>query len=61
MKNNNQLLLIRKQAQIAKASLAELNHEIPESVENIHSRAHLAVDAILAMTDQLGSEKAEAV
>lgn len=61
MKNNNQLLLIRKQAQIAKASLAELNCDIPEAAETVHSRAHLAVDAILAMTDALGAENAEAV
>ncbi len=59
--NNNDMLLIRRQAEIAKVSLSELNCDIPQEAENVHTRARLAVEAILAMTDRLDAEKAEAV
>ena len=61
MINNNDLLLIRKQAEIAKASLSELNCDIPQEAESVHARARLAVDAILAMTSELDIDKAKAV
>ncbi len=59
--NNNDMLLIRRQAEIAKASLSELNCDIPQEAENVHARARLAVEAILAMTDHFEAEKAKAV
>jgi len=61
MMNNNELLLIRRQAEIAKASLSELNCDIPQEAESVHARARLAVEAILAMTSELDVEKAKAV
>ena len=61
MMNNNDMLLIRKQAEIAKASLAELNCDIPRDAESVHARARLAVEAILAITNVMEVEKSEAV
>lgn len=59
--NNNEMLLIRQQAKIAKMSLSELNCDIPKEAEIVHTRARLAVDAILSMTSQLDLKKSEAV
>lgn len=58
--DNNEMLLIRRQAEIAKMSLSELNCDISEDAEHVHTRARLAVDAILAITNHFDVEKAKA-
>ncbi len=61
MNETQKLLIIRKQAEIAKAALSEMTLHIPMESEAVHSRANLAVDAVLALSATLDETNAKAV